>query len=290
MVKAFPKLQGVIGEIYARLDGEPDAVFAAIREHHLPVVADDELPDSDGGVVIGLADKLDTVVSALLVGEEPSGSRDPYRIKRQANGLVRIAIERQVDVDFMALLDDLQETYAMIEKRVGWTAVKDFLVDRTGQLLKQRYAIPPDVVACVSATGIGNFYRVLLRAQALIDRKTSGAFQALVAASTRVRNITESAVEEGFDPALFQEEAERVLWREYLKAEGQFTLLAKGGNYKGGVEHLVPLTGPINRYFDDVLVMTQEEELRRNRLGFLSALAGLFLRVGDFSALVVDNT
>ena len=290
MVKAFPRLQGVIGEIYARLDGEPDAVFAAIREHHLPVFADDELPDSDGGVVIALADKLDTVVSSLLVGEEPSGSRDPYGIKRQANGIVRIAVERQVDMDFMALLDDLQETYAMIEKRVGWTAVKDFLIDRTGQLLRQRYAIPPDVVACVSATGVGNFYRVLLRAQALIDGKTNGAFQALVTASTRVRNITQSTAEEGFDPALFQEEAERILWREYLKAEGQFSLLAKGGNYKGGVEHLVPLTGPINRYFDDVLVMTQEEELRRNRLGFLSALAGLFLRVGDFSALVVDNT
>ena len=290
MVKAFPKLQGIIGEIYARLDGEPEAVCVAIREHHLPVFANDELPASDEGAVVALADKLDTVVSALLAGEEPSGSRDPYGIKRQANGLVCIAMERQIDLDFVALLDDLKDTFAMFEKRIEWQTVKAFLVDRTGQLLRQRYAIPPDVVACVLATGAGNFYRALSRARALVDWKTQGAFQELVAASTRVRNITGSTVEKGFDPSLLREEAERILWREYLKAEGKFTPLAEKGDYKGGVEHLVPLTGPINRYFDEVLVMTQEEDLRRNRLGFLSALAGLFLRVGDFSALVVNNT
>ena len=289
MVKAFPKLQGIIGEIYAQLDGEPNAVCTAIREHRLPVLANDELPESDAGIAIALADKLDTVVSALLVGEEPSGSRDPYGIKRQANGLVRIAIEKQVDVDFLALLDELKETYAAIEKRAGWPAVKGFLVDRVSQLLKQRYAIPPDVVACVSASGIGNVYRMVLRARALIAWKTDEVFQTLVAASARVRNILGSAAEGDFDPALFQEEAERTLWREYLKAEGQFTQLAEKGNYKGGVEHLVPLADPINRYFDDVLVMTQEEELRRNRLGFLSALAGLFLHVGDFSELIVED-
>ncbi len=290
MVKAFPSLQGVAGGIYARLDGEPDAVASAIREHYLPITSDDHLPEGEVSIVISLADRLDTVGGALLVGEEPTGSRDPYGIKRQANGLIRIAIEKKVDVDFFTLLDDLQETYAMIEKKAELKAVASFLADRANQLLRQRYAISPDVVTCVSAVGRGNFYHAWLRAQALTAWQKKEEFQALVVAFTRVRNITQSAQEEKFDPSQFTEEAERVLWREYLKAEGQLTHLLKKGNYEGGVEQLVPLTEPINRYFDDVLVMTDEENLRRNRLGFLSALAGLFLRIGDFSALVLDST
>ena len=241
-------------------------------------------------VVISLADRLDTVVGALFVGEEPTGSRDPYGLKRQANGLIRIAIEKKVDVDFLTLLDDHQEIYAMVEKKAELKTVASFLADRANQLLRQRYAISPDVVTCVSAVGRGNFYRAWLRAQALTAWQKKEEFQALVVAFTRVRNITESAQEEKFDPGLFTEEAERVLWREYLKAEGQLTHLLKKADYEGGIEPLVPLTEPINRYFDDVLVMTDEENLRRNRLGFLSALAGLFLCIGDFSALVLDST
>ncbi len=286
MVKAFPSLQGTAGGLYAQLDGEPDTVSASIREHYLPITSDDHLPEGEVSIVISLADRLDTVVGALLVGEAPTGSRDPYGLKRQANGLIRIAIEKKVDVDFLTLLEELQEIYAMVEKKAELKAVASFLADRANQLLRQRYAISPDVVACVSAVGRGNFYRAWLRAQALTAWQKKEEFQALVVAFTRVRNITESAQEEKFDPGLFTEEAERVLWREYLKAEGQLTHLLNKGDYEGGIEQLVPLTEPINRYFDGVLVMTDEENLRRNRLGFLSALAGLFLRIGDFSALV----
>lgn len=290
MVKAFPSLQGVAGGIYARHDGEPSEVAAAIQEHYLPVFSGDELPKTDVAVVISLADKLDTVVGALLVGEQPSGSRDPYGIKRQANGLIRIAIEKEVDLDFFLLVGELQEIYTMMEKKAKFTAVMDFLADRADQLLRQRYGFPSDVVTCVKVAGMENFYRTLLRAQALTSWQKHPEFQALVVGFTRVRNITKFAQEKGFDPSLFKQEAERVLWREYLKAEGQISRLFEKGNYTAGFEHLLPLKEPIDRYFDEVLVMTDEEELRRNRLGFLNTLAKLFLRVGDFSTLVVENT
>lgn len=289
MVKAFPELQGVAGRIYAQLDGEPEAAAIAIREHYHPVSSDDALPESDVGVMISLADKLDTVVGALLVGEEPTGSRDPYGIKRQANGLIRLAIEKRIDIDFLALLEEQEETYATIEQKVEMTEVARFLTERACQFLRQRYALPADVVACVVAAGMGNFHRALRRGRAITAWRKREEFRALVVAFSRVRNITKSAREKGFDPGSFEEEAERVLWREYLKAEGQLARHLEQEDYEGAIEQLLALKEPIDRYFDDVLVMTKEEELRRNRLGFLSALADLFLRFGDFSAIVVEN-
>jgi glycyl-tRNA synthetase beta chain len=282
MVKAFPELQGVAGGIYAQLDKEPKEVAVAIREHYLPATFDGALPQSDAGVVISLADKLDTVTGALLVGEEPTGSRDPYGIKRQASNLIRLAMEKKIDLDLFALLDRVTESYATVEQKMEMNDVKRFLADRVRQILKQRYRIPNGVILAVSAGEMGNVYRLLRRAQVLDTWRSQEEFQGLSAAFARVRNITKAIEEAQFDPALFTEEAERILWREYLKAEGSLARLLDVGEYSEAIEHLLPLKGPIDRYFDDVLVMAKEENLRRNRLGFLRSLSDLFLRIGDF--------
>ena len=289
LVKAFPELQGVAGKIYARLDGEPDTVAVAIHEHYLPSFSGDELPQSDVGIVISLADKLDTVVGALLAGEEPTGSRDPYGIKRQANGLIHLATAKGIDLDFLDLIHVSQEIYTTIEQKVEMSNVVKFLTERARQFLRHYCNIPADVIAAVFAAEAGNFYRLLRRAQVLTTWRKRETFQSLVIAFSRVRNITKSVETDQFDPKLFTQEAERVLWREYLKVEGQLTRFFKTGDYAAAIERLVTLKEPIDRYFDDVLVMAKEEDLKRNRLGFLSALAGLFLRIGDFSVIVTDN-
>ena len=289
IVKAFPDLQGTAGAIYAKLDQEPEEVVTAIREHYLPLSFDDELPTDDVGTVISLADKLDTVVGALLVGEVPTGSRDPYGIRRAANGLIRLAVEKGIDLDFLALVKELKGIYAAGKQTGKWEDVGAFLSDRACQLFRQRYGIGPNVVVAIEKTGVGNFYRALLRAQAIAAWQKRPGFAELVVASSRARNITKTFDDRAFDPRLFQSEAERILWKEYLKAEGKMTPLLKRGEYEAAIEHLVPLKEPIDRYFDDVLVMTEEEEIRRNRLGFLKALADLFLRIGDFSAIVMEN-
>ena len=289
MVKAFPELQGVAGGIYARLDKEPEEVAVAIREHYLPATFDGALPQSDAGVVISLADKLDTVTGALLVGEEPTGSRDPYGIKRQANNLIRLAMEKKVDLDLFALLDRVTESYTTVEQKMEMNDVKRFLADRTNQILKQRYRIPNEIILAVSAGEMGNVYRLLRRAQVLDTWRSQEEFQGLSAAFARVRNITKGIEETRFDPALFAEEAERILWREYLKAEGNLARLLDAGRYSEAIEHLLPLKGSIDRYFDDVLVMAKAEDLRRNRLGFLRSLSDLFLRIGDFGVIGVEK-
>ncbi len=290
LVKAFPELEGTAGAIYARLDGEPEDVARAIGEHYLPRASDDPLPESPVGITIGLADKLDTIVGALLVGEAPKGSRDPYGIKRQANALVRIAVEKRVDLDFIALVGEIKDSYAAIEQKAELSDVIAFISDRAGQVLRQRYGIPPDVVQAVSAGGIGNFHRAYLRGKALADAKESEDFAALKLGFTRVRNITRSVARTDFDPSLFTNEAERALWREYLKAEGEISREIAAGDYSGALTRLLALKGPIDRYFDEVLVMDEDAAVRNNRLAFLNALSGLFLQIGDISLIAVENS
>lgn len=290
LVGAFPKLEGVAGAIYARLDGEPEEVASAIREHYRPTTFEGRLPETEIGTVISLADKLDTVVAALLVGEEPTASRDPYGIKRQANSLIRLAVEREIDLDFVALVERLSEIYSPVEKKTGMASVERFLTERVRQVLKRRYQIPGEVIVAVSAAGLGNFYCVLQRARVLDEWRSRAEFQGLAVAFARVHNITKSVETTRFDPGRFEEEAERTLWREYLKAEGRLTQVLKEGNYAEAIEHLLPLTRPIDRYFADVLVMTKNGEIKRNRLGFLRALTELFLRIGDFGAIGVEES
>ena len=288
LVKAFPELEGTAGAIYARRDGEPDAVAQAIGEHYLPRAFDDPLPQTPTGTAVSLADKIDTIVGALLVGEELKGSHDPYGIKRQANAIIRLAVEKQVDLDFIALIDEVKDSYATVERKADFAAVAAFLEDRAGQVLRQRYEIGPDVIQAVAVAGMGNFYRAYLRGQALTTSKESPDFLALRIAFSRVRNITKTVVQTDFDPGLFAADAERALWREYLKAEGEVTRDLEARNYKQALERLLTLKNPIDRYFDEVLVMDKDEQVRNNRLAFLNALAELFLRVGDLSLIALE--
>jgi len=289
LVQAFPELQGIAGGIYARLDGESNAVADAISEHYFPISNEASLPKSRVGTIVGLADKLDTVIGAVLVGEEPTGSRDPYGIRRQANGLIRLAIESKVDLDFFELIESLKETYLAIERKGTMSDVRRFISGRVSQLLRQRYGIGPDVIACVAAVKGGNFYDVFLRARAVTTWQESKEFHSLITAFSRVRNITKDSTEKGFNPAMFKSEAEKVLWREYLKVEGSLTNLLEKGNYEEGIKRLLSLKDPINCYFEDVLVMAKEVSVRQNRLGFLGALAGLFYRIGDLGKVITTS-
>ncbi|MEE8194828.1 MAG: glycine--tRNA ligase subunit beta [Candidatus Bipolaricaulota bacterium] len=289
LVQAFPELQGIAGGLYARLDDESNAVADAISEHYFPISSEASLPKSRVGTIVSLADKLDTVIGAVLVGEQPTGSRDPYGIRRQANSLIRLAIEGKVDLDFFELIESLEETYLVIERKGAISDVRQFISERVAQLLRQKYGIGPDVVACVAAVRGGNFYHIFLRARALTTWHESKDFHSLIAAFSRVCNITKNSAETDFNPSLFTSEAEKALWREYLKVEGSLTNLLEEGNYEQGIKLLLSLRDPINCYFEDVLVMAEEVSIRQNRLGFLSALAGLFYRIGDLSKVVTTG-
>ena len=285
MVREFPELEGVMGGIYARLDGEPEEVAKAIEEHVRPAGKTDPLPETPLGLALSLAEKLDGVIGPLRVGEMPTGSRDPYGVRRRGNAVVRIILEKGLRLDLFGLIDEVVEHYP------GTTpaeAVKEFLWERLRSALEER-GIPYDVAEAVLAQKSGDFLGVWERAQALAGLLGRRELADLALAFGRVRNITRGQEIEGFRPELFQEEAEKELWQAYLSAKSRVEEALFQHQPSVALEALLSLKSPIDRYFDEVLVMCEDERIRRNRLGFLTELSRLFLQVADLSRLVVPG-
>jgi glycyl-tRNA synthetase beta chain len=290
MVGEFPDLEGIVGGIYAGLDRESPLVAEGIREHYLPKVADDALPHSTIATAVSVADKLDTVVGSLLIGDAPTGSRDPFGLRRRANGVIKLALEKELNLDFFQLTRDLGELYSFLGKHKGFGPTEAFFTERLYQVLLQEYDVSYDILNAVLATPDGNFGRVLRKARSLETIRSQEEFMALVVGFSRARNITQGHTSlKEFDSQLFQDEPERELWRAYLKAEGQITKLLPKEDYRGIIEQLLKLKAPIDAYFEAVLVMSQDREIRNNRLGFLNKLVALFLALGDLSQIVVEG-
>ena len=287
MVREFPELAGVMGGIYARLSGEPEEVAVAIEEHLLPRTRADELPESTLGTALSLADKLDTVMGAIIVGEVPTGSRDPYGIRRAANALISLILRKRLVVDLFGVIDAAAEFYPRIPEGKDKHTVKGFLVDRLRHVLRDDFGVPHDIVEAVLAVPRGDFLGVLERAQALASLKRDAALAELAQIFERLRNITKDHGFTTFDPELFQKEEEQELWREYLKAEGKVRRALTERDFAGALKALLPLGRPVHRYFEKVFVMVEDERVRENRLSFLKALLSLFLEIGDLSVLSV---
>ncbi|MCS7240674.1 MAG: glycine--tRNA ligase subunit beta [Candidatus Bipolaricaulota bacterium] len=285
VVREFPELEGVMGGIYARLDGEPAEVAKAIEEHVRPRGKGDELPATPLGIALGLADKLDGVIGPIRVGEIPTGSRDPYGVRRRGTAVVRIVLEKGIRVDLFALIDGVVGQYPGAEPA---ETVKEFLWERLRSALEER-GISYDVVEAVLAQKRGDFLGVWERAQALQALVGRKDLADLALAFGRVRNITQGHEITGFDPALFQEDAEHTLWQAYLVAKDRVEKALRAQRPAEALQALLELKNPIDRYFDEVLVMCEDRKTRENRLGFLTALCRLFLQVADLSRLVVPG-
>jgi len=287
MVKEFPELEGVMGGIYARRSGEPEEVARAIEEHLLPRTRADDLPRSKLGTVLSLADKLDTVMGAILIGEVPTGSRDPYGIRRAANALISLILRKELVVDLFPVIDALVEFYPELPGGKDPETVKGFLLERLRHILRDDHGVPHDIVEAVLSVPKGDFLGALERARALVSLRGETSLAEVVQLFERLRNITKRHEGEAFDPELFQQEEERELWREYLKAEGRVRQAVAQRDFSAALKALLPLGDPIHRYFERVFVMVKDDRLRRNRLSFLRALLSLFLEIGDLSKLSV---
>ena len=289
MVGEFPDLEGRMGGIYARLDGHPDPVCAGIYEHYQPKSAGDASPETPVGVVVSLADKLDTIVGSLLLGEAPTGSRDPLGIRRKTNGIVRILIERELELDLRGLLKEIEDLYKFLPDREPLERVRTYIRERMGRELRERHEVPYDIVDAVVAVPQLNPRRALRRARAIEGVRGDERFTTLVHAFERVANITRDRSAKDFHPQYFTEDAEQTLWRAALKAEGQIEQMKESGDFSGMVDRLLALQEPIDAYFEDVLVMANDHLVRENRLAFLAWIRGLFNAVGDLSRLVVEG-
>ncbi len=287
MVKEFPELEGVMGGIYARKAGEPEEVARAIEEHLLPRTRGDELPSTAVGTVLSLAEKLDAVMGAFAIGEIPTGSRDPYGIRRAANALVHLVLGKPLVLDLFRLVDEAVGLYPEVPGGKGPEEVKRFLLDRLRHALRDE--LDYDVVEAVLAVPRGDFHGLKGRALALarLREEDRRALEDLATAFGRLKNIAGKHGRMEFDPALFREEAEEALWRTYLEVKSLLEEAMAKRDFPEALAHLRRLVGPVNRYFDEVFVMHEDERIRENRLSFLRSVMELFLEIGDLSRLMI---
>jgi len=293
MVGEFPDLQGVMGRYYAISDGEPDAVADAIAEHYQPRFAGDELPESVAGQLLAVADKLDTLAGVFSIGKKPSGNRDPFGLRRAALGIVRILIERGIDIDLKAMIERAvaAQPDSKIEAQELCADLYAFLSDRL-----RRYFLDRD-----TGLGVETFEAVMVRQPVSLvdfDRRLAAVqtfarleqAESLAAANKRIANILRKAGDpEGLKVSakLLDLDAERALHSALESSREKVGPMLEQRRYAEILNELADLRDPVDRFFDDVMVMADEENIRNNRLALLGELRALFLDVADISRLSI---
>ncbi|MFY0546083.1 glycine--tRNA ligase subunit beta [Brevibacillus sp. H7] len=290
MVGEFPELQGIMGEDYARKAGESEAVARGVFEHYLPRFSGDQLPESAAGAVVSIADKLDTIVGFFSIGIIPTGSQDPYGLRRMAAGIVSVLLNRGWKISLTTLWELALNTYAEqgVQKRSLDEVKKDladFFVLRLKNVLQEEQ-IRYDVIDAVLAADIALVPDLLNKAKALMEAVKSDDFKLTVEQFNRVNNLAQKAQSDGIDENLFAEEVERKLYQAYLSVRHEVSSLQEQEDQTKVLATLSSLREPIKAFFDSVMVMADDQAIRQNRLGLLLRLSRLIYSFADFSKIV----
>ncbi|MBF8808324.1 MAG: glycine--tRNA ligase subunit beta [Enterococcus lacertideformus] len=290
MVGEFPELQGIMGEKYALLNGERPAVATAIKEHYMPVSSEGVLPETTIGAVLAITDKLDSIFSFFTVGMIPSGSNDPYALRRQAYGIVRIIeskrwafplVKLQNDID--QIINEDKERFG-IELVVGQKEVMDFIKGRLRQLLTTKQ-IRHDIVDAVLNAEQKDLTKMFAAAQLFKEHLEDDAFKPSMEALTRVVNLAKKAQQElstEIDPSLFENSAEKELYHVVKEIQQNFEKQSLQENY----EQLVELRPLIENYFDETMVMVEDPAIRNNRLVQLNQIAKMALTLASLDQIM----
>jgi len=298
--KEFSSLQGLMGREYALASGSDKEVAAAIFEHYLPRFAGDMLPETPTGQILALADKLDSIVGCFGAGLMPTGSEDPYALRRQAMGVVRILVEKGIRLDLESAVVNAAKLY---DDRIAGDVVD--LASKVYPFLEQRLetllvdaGYRPDLVQSVTGASLQDPARIAEKVEAIKIFETDERFSILVTVFKRAWNIVAGAgLDTGeVDEGLLKEQAELALFAAYQRIMDRYgQLWPETTNrdvslvdlYQRAMGLFLELAGPINVFFDEVMVMVDDEKLKQNRLNMLGKITGLFLEVADFSQLVV---
>lgn len=290
MVGEFPELQGLMGKYYALADGESHETAAALEEHYLPRFAGDRLPASSVGRALAIADKLDTIAGIFAIGQKPSGTRDPFGLRRAALGVLRMCLEQQLDLDLHALIARAVQLQP-VSTPTAATEVIDYFAERLRALYLEdagERTITPEMFDAVLAKHPSAPLDFAARLQALEVFMRLPDAQALAAANKRIANILRKAQlgsDATVDPILCTEPAEISLHAEMRRAELDTQPLVQARDYTGALTRMAQLRAPVDAFFDQVLVMADAAAVRNNRLALLQCLRELFSAVADLSRL-----
>jgi glycyl-tRNA synthetase beta chain len=294
MVREFPELQGIVGGLYARAQGEPDDVADAIYDHYRPVGLDDPVPRNLIGCAVALADKLDSIVGCFAVGLVPSGSSDPYALRRAALGVVKIILDKKLPVSLSLaigaagkVLGSNTPKRAVTDKQE--TQILDFLLDRARFVFRERTGFAYDEVSAVFRAGADDLLDAERRLAALRSIRKSKNFEPLAVSFKRIRKILEKSNLKGdghpVQTELFESDAERELFTAGRAAAAKVQAEKRAGHYEQALERIAGLRKTVDRFFDEVMVMAENEAVRRNRLALLAELLREFTTVADFSEI-----
>lgn len=291
MVNEFAELQGIMGSKYAQHFGEEEEVSAAIFEHYLPRNAEDRLPETMEGTLVSLADKMDTITGCFLVGIEPTGSQDPYALRRQALGICKILLDKKLDLKITSLIEGSLENYAQkMEVKDADKIVQkiyEFFQLRVRNILtdaKYRY----DIIEAIIASGYDHLDHTLMRAQALNEIKATEEFTKLLTAFTRANNLAKKAEGTEIKEEYLIEKSEKELYQVLLKEKQTVKQALENQAYKEALGVISKFEEPINAFFDDVMVMDKDENIKNNRLALLKQITLLAEPIADLSKIVQD--
>lgn len=290
VVVEFTKLQGIMGKVYAQKAGESDHTADAIEDHYRPVASGAALPESLSGSLVALADKMDTLCGCFSAGLIPTGASDPYALRRQTIGLVQIMASRNFGFSLTGFIEKSLSLYGgrpQDEARRVIADVTEFIKNRMDHLLVEE-GYSRDVTLAVTAISIDCIPHVKLRVNALESLKNQAGFEPLAVAFKRVVNIIRKADLSGapaVNESLFADKCESALFDAYNKVKATVDTQLADGDYDRALVEIATLRGPVDTFFDDVMVMAEDEALKNNRLALLSCISGLFATIADFSKI-----
>jgi len=300
MVREFPELQGIVGGLYARTQHEPEEIWQAVYDHYKPLGMDDALPRNLIGCAVSLADKLDSLVACFAVGAIPTGSSDPFALRRAALGVAKIILERELPLSLSAAISAaakaLKEHAPKIEvSDAAQKQVLDFLLERARFLLKEKRGFAYDEINAAFAAGADDLVDAAERVVAVKAIRNTKDFIPLAASFKRIRNILEKSAgkldkaQAEVEPELLWEPAERELYASSQKIGAEATRRKKAGKYREALEVISELRPSVDKFFDSVLVMVEDTRVRKNRLALLGNLLKEFSTIADFSELVPED-
>ena len=291
MVCEFTELQGIMGREYALIAGENPVVAKAIYEHYLPTAAGGELPETDEGAIVSIADKIDTIVGFFGVNLIPTGTADPYALRRQAIGIINIILNKQYSLELKSLIEESLSILGNKLKRPPEeikTDVLEFFKGRfENQLISQGH--PYDVVDAVLETGASDIVQSLKKIEAMETFKSHKDFEPLAIAFKRVGNIIKDFKNGSVDPTKFETDEERNLYAAFLRSKENVVNNIKYSDYQSVFMELATLRKPVDDFFNKVLVMAKDDAIRFNRLSLLKEISEMFHMIADFSKIVTGS-
>lgn len=291
MVREFPVLQGKMGGLYARAEGYPAAVWQAIYEHYKPVSLEDDSPSSLAGAVLSLADKIDTIVGAIGLGLEVSGSSDPFGLRRNANGVCKLILDKKLRFSLVRLIDKVLNSYGhrlTLERDKVVETCLDFFKGRLRYIFEKQ-GFRYDLIQAALGPGIDRVYDVFLKVKALDNLRSGPQFEDFILMAKRVKNILRDQLPGKLNPEIFSEKEEKELYLTLNIVKDNAIPMIERGDMVRAQNIIIKLHPVLNNFFNNVLVMAENKKIRQNRLALLKSIDELLARIADYSQVVLES-